>query len=191
MNRLPEFRVEHPNLNPSPIQPIQGKKRFIFHKNKNSCDFALLSGDNSITDVPRHNLDFRRNEKRNLDFTGNYIGKLKELLNKKTKELEGLEKINNNMIDLKILRSHGKIKHIKREMNLTPEFQFNSRNQVKNGQHKYTKSNPKIFDSNPIVGYSTRKALSPDRRLADYGNLIFNSSFKYYLCLIVAYIHLQ
>jgi hypothetical protein len=46
-------------------------------------------------------------------------------------------------------------------------------------QEYYSKSRPKVVQNNPIIGYPTRTLnLTPDKRLANIGNLVFNSSFK-------------
>ena len=170
MQRLVEFDVEHPNLNATPKNMKRGKKRFIFHKNNNSEGFNISEGRKV------ENEEYGVN---NAEDSTSYIFKLKDLLYKKTKELQSLEKITNNMNNLKLIRaSPTKLTSLRKEYNFTPDRRSGFSNSGLFFQQKYTKNNPKIFESNPIVGYSTRKALSPDRRLANYGNLIFNNSFK-------------
>ena len=161
MNRLPEFRVEHPNLNTPPVHRRIGVRRFKLNKNSNSNDFQLSPEDMALRIEPAEELD--------------HIIRLKMILNQKDQELRQLQKITKNFEYLDanprkyLSPSPNKIMQGRL---LNPDEQ--PTHDLSSSNIFYSKTKPKISETCPIVGYPTR-SFSPNKRIAQYGNLVFNN----------------
>lgn len=157
MKKIGYFKVDYKNLSGSSSRSKQAKKKFDFYRNEHSFEGNLIVASDVRSKSP-------------IDLKINYIDRLEDLLEKTEKEL------NRNKIIGGLRLKKMKLRLLRREQEKTPDKFLNHATT----QPKYVKNTPKVFANNPTLGYSTRKALSPDRRIADYGNMIFNNNFKYY-----------
>lgn len=168
MNRLVEFKVDHPNLYASPVVRKMGKKSFDVNKNKNSEDFRLTT----LTPI---SLRVRPIVK---SIEKDPYAVLRERLIEKDKEIDLLKKITQNCTHL----NENRRKYMSPEPRIVMQ-ERHYKSPPKNGsfslmhQVYYSKSRPKVIQNNPILGYPTLN-LSPEKRLANLGNLILNSSIK-------------
>lgn len=145
-----------------------GKKSFDVNKNKNSEDFRL----STLTPI---SLKIRPNVKPN---EKDPYAVLRERLVDKDKEIDLLKKITQNFTHL----NENRRKYMSPEPRVIMRERYNQtptkNNSLSLMQHVYySKSRPKPIQNNPILGYPTLN-LSPDRRLANLGNLILNNSIK-------------
>lgn len=170
MNRLVDFKVDHPDLYAPPVGRRRGKRSFEVNKNKNSVDFRL----SALTPI---SLKIRPTE----NFTvKDPCTALKEILIAKDKELETLKKVSQNFSQLNENRRKymsPEPRSVLIEQHLPSPNKNSSYSLIH--QEYYSKSRPKVIQNNPIIGYPTRTLnLTPDKRLANIGSLVFNSSYK-------------
>lgn len=173
MHRLVDFSVNHSNLNASTVLKKKGKKRYKLHKNNNSNEFSLSPPPL----LPRivHGFD-------DVNLTITELDKLKEKIDKKAGHLQLLKQTVDNIKHLEEIRKYSASHHnspiLRNEINLLKDYGGSRIKLPVFKSNAYTKNNPKVVDSNPIVGYSANRVLSPERRSLNYGSLIFHKSFR-------------
>lgn len=173
MFRLPDFCVEHSNLNSSSISKRKGKKRYFHQKNSNSDDFTLV----------RPSMLPKVGQTPEVTQTSTvYLLKIKEILEKKSDQLKFLKIASQNVKNLEEIRkhtsSHQNSPVLRKDIGFIREYDSSELKLLGYRSNANTKNYTKIFDSNPIIGYPTRNILSPDRKKVYYGNMILNNSFR-------------
>jgi hypothetical protein len=171
MNRLAEFRVEHPNLNTPPENRRVGKRRFVLNKNNNPADFHFNNQPERLEKLSKPSFSpTTQNDP---------IQRLKEILKQKDMELKTLKEITQNF---NYLKDDPKRKFLSPQPQVVLRNRLSREQGLKNEETAeknvfFSKSKPKVIETYPIVGYPTR-SLSPDKRFVNYGALVFSKSFN-------------